>query len=353
MFVLLSLWLAYHTIVISRVNGLHMYLYILLYFLIFVAFKTKSVFLFYVFFEARIIPISLIILWYGYQPEKLQASLYLVLYTVFGSLPLLLYLLMGKQQFITIWITLPVTLGFIIKTPSYMLHLWLPKAHVEAPVGGSMALAGILLKLGSYGLILFLPSIIMNIVLLFYLSLALLGSIYCALMCVRQCDIKISIAYSSVVHMGVVSIGLLRGTTVGYSCAIMIVVGHGICSPMLFALANWMYSSSKSRLMMNNSGTNPIVMVLLITLISINMGMPPRLNLWSEVIIVMCCVYLINYSIFLLFFIFFLGVLYNLYIYTICAHAKHMQMKLEQIRYWPIWQTFYLSYTSLLYLDMF
>ena len=126
-------------------------------------FLRKKLLPFYILFELRLIPTLLMVFFFGYQPEKLQASMYLLIYTVFSSLPLLLlFLRLGGYilffpQGVVFWFVLFITLGFIVKTPIYLVHVWLPKAHVEAPVAGSMVLAGILLKLGRYGLLLFCP----------------------------------------------------------------------------------------------------------------------------------------------------------------------------------------------------
>lgn len=100
-----------------------------------------------------------------------------------------------------------------------------------------MVLAGVLLKLGTYGLLLFLPMIVHNYLLTFYLGMSLIGSSVRALICLRQGDIKVLIAYSSVVHIGVVNLGLIRGTEMGYSCGLIIVLSHGLCSPFIFAFA--------------------------------------------------------------------------------------------------------------------
>lgn len=127
---------------------------------------------FYLFFELSLIPILLIIMGWGYQPERLQAGLYMMLYTLFGSIPLLfgliyMYTYSGTSRFNLMslsglysgfwggFFVLVLLLAFLIKTPIYYFHLWLPKAHVEAPMTGSMVLAGVLLKLGRYGLIRF------------------------------------------------------------------------------------------------------------------------------------------------------------------------------------------------------
>merc|ERR1712136_283764 len=142
-----------HALNIAKTSGLQgQLLYIVSAFVI-LSIKTKSVFLFYIFFEARAIPMALIIFIYGYQPEKLQAALFFLIYTVSSGLPLLLFLVANSKYFISnSLIRIAIAIRFIVKTPIYLLHTWLPKAHVEAPVVGSMFLSGVLLKLGSYGL---------------------------------------------------------------------------------------------------------------------------------------------------------------------------------------------------------
>jgi len=146
---------------------------------------------FYILFEVSLLPTLLIVLLYGYQPEKLRARQYLLLYTVLASLPLLLSLLTLSPYLA--WVMLPcvtplclaLTLGFLVKSPLYLVHIWLPKAHVEAPVAASMALAGILLKLGAFGLLLFCPRL-HHPLLTLYLTVSLLGAVACSLVCSRQ-----------------------------------------------------------------------------------------------------------------------------------------------------------------------
>lgn len=116
-----------------------------------------------------------------------------------------------------------------------------------------MVLAGVLLKLGSYGLLLFLPFIKLNLIISLYLGLTLVGSFVGSLLCLRQGDIKLLIAYSSVVHIGVVTLGILSGSEIGYSCSLIMILGHGLRSPFIFAFSYWLYSSSHSRLVLNNS----------------------------------------------------------------------------------------------------
>ena len=172
------------------------------------------------------------------------------------------------------------TLGFIVKRPLYLVHIWLPKAHVEAPVVARIALAGVLLKLGSFGLFIFGP-LLLHPVMLLYICIRLLGSIACSLICTRQWDSKRLIAFSSVVHMGVVTVGVAVGRELGYLCAVLIVIAHGVCSPLLFSLAYRYYLTSHSRLLVSNRGrlSAPLAVLGLFFLLAVNMGVPPFLNL--------------------------------------------------------------------------
>ena len=354
--VLMTLWLTTYSLVVNKRNSRLTALFIILMVLILMCLKTKSLLLFYVYFEARILPITLILYLYGYQPEKLQASLFLLLYTVARRLPLLLVILLGVPDITSYsFLALPITLAFIVKSPIYLLHTWLPKAHLEAPVGGSMLLAGVLLKLGRYGLLIFLPSVKMNSLLALYLSLSVIGSVVCSLICRRQGDMKLLIAYSSVVHIGVVSLGYLSGTEMGYTCRLMMVFAHGLCSPFLFSFSFSLYLNSHSRLLLNNAGTWPLPMALLLSLVSINIGLPPRLGLWSEVFMVIRLVSFVNWAWFLILLVFFFGVAYNLILYTLTMHAKfslyHHHMESSHIL--PIVQVIFYAYTSFFCLDLF
>lgn len=205
----------------------------------------------------------------------------------------------------------------------YIVHVWLPKAHVEAPVAGSIVLAGVLLKLGRYGFIIFCPKL-HNTILIIYVYLSILGAIYCSIVCLRNYDMKSLIAYRSVVHIGVVTIGVVRGFEIGYKRALIIVIAHGICSPFLFFLAYYFYCARHSRVISCNKGlvSFPMAIISCFLLLAINIGVPPTINLWREVFMFVTLVEFIKYSIFFLFVIAFLGVTYNFFIYVRISQRK-------------------------------
>jgi len=126
---------------------------------------TYSLLLFFLFYEFSLLPVLLLTFMFGYQPEKVTASVYLLTYTVVGSLPLFLFVVVfqgsvfGGLGSVSGFASLCISLAFMVKAPVYTLHVWLPKAHVESPLIGSMLLAGVMLKLGAYGFILMSPSL--------------------------------------------------------------------------------------------------------------------------------------------------------------------------------------------------
>lgn len=184
-------------------------------------------------------------------------------------------------------------------------------------------MAGVLLKLGRYGLIVFLP-LFTHFVLYIYFFISVVGGVLCCFTCVRHWDSKGLIAYSSVVHIGVVSVGVLSGSDLGYYCATTIIVAHGLCSPLLFGLAFLLYVKRHTRILAHNRGglSTPILCFIAFSLLSVNMGLPPFINIWSEVIL-FCAVSSVTVR-FLPFLLItaFLGVLYNLVLYIFIVHGK-------------------------------
>nr|ALO70616.1 NADH deshydrogenase subunit 4 [Halyzia sedecimguttata] len=310
---------------------------LLLLFLIF-TFFSMNMFLFYMFFEASLIPILILIMGWGYQPERIQAGMYMFFYTIMASLPMLLFIFFFYGNYFcldfsflnlnlsSIVLYFMMMVVFLVKLPMFMFHLWLPKAHVEASVAGSMILAGVMLKLGSYGLIRFIQMFMLvgvkiNFILI---NLSLLGGLMVSLTCLRQSDLKSLIAYSSVVHMGLLLGGLLTFNNWGISGAIIMMLAHGLCSSGLFVLVNLNYERFFSRSIYINKGMLNLIPFLSLwwfLLVSSNMAAPPSLNLLGEIFLISS---LINYSylcMYLLIFISFFSAAYCLFLYSYSQHG--------------------------------
>nr|YP_004733455.1 NADH dehydrogenase subunit 4 [Auchenoglanis occidentalis]BAK42312.1 NADH dehydrogenase subunit 4 [Auchenoglanis occidentalis] len=274
------------------------------------AFGATEIIMFYIMFEATLIPTLIIITRWGNQAERLSAGTYFLFYTLTGSLPLLIALLLlhrdlGTLSMLTIPYSNPMPLGswgdkiwwagclvaFLVKMPLYGVHLWLPKAHVEAPVAGSMVLAAILLKLGGYGMMrmmIILDPLSKNMVYPI-IALALWGVIMTGSICLRQTDLKSLIAYSSVSHMGLVAGGILIQTPWGFTGALVLMIAHGLVSSALFCLANTTYERTHSRTMMLTRGLQilfPLTAVWWFISNLANLALPPLPNLMGELVII-------------------------------------------------------------------
>ena len=255
-------------------------------------FVTCSILCFFIIFEFRLAPITFLIFIFGYQPEKLSASTYLLVYTVLGSLPLFWYIvqhpgfLWSSFSALTPMTSLFVTVSFIVKSPLYTLHTWLPKAHTEAPLLGSMLLSGILLKFGGYGILVLAPSLLGSTNIYIYLSI--LGGLICSVLCFRCWDMKSLVAYSSIVHIGAVTLGCLRGLEIGVCLALCAILSHSLVSPVLFLIAYEIYLSTTSRsfIVMHRISITSSYLLVVAAFSGLNLGLPPSLGFWVELALV-------------------------------------------------------------------
>ncbi len=266
-------------------------------------FVSLDLFLFYIFWEAMLIPMYFIIgIWGG--PRRIYASVKFFLFTMFGSLLMLvaiiwlgvyasgslghfssnlveLYGIGPKIQYnIQLWMFLAFALSFAIKVPIFPLHTWLPDAHVEAPTAGSVILAGVLLKMGTYGLLRFCLPLFPQAAIYFapYISvLAIIGIIYGALVAMVQKDMKKLVAYSSVAHLGFVVLGIFALTQESMQGAVIQMVNHGLSTGALFLLVGVLYDRTHTRLIADYGGIAKIVPVfatfLMIAMLS-SVGLP-------------------------------------------------------------------------------
>nr|YP_008592398.1 NADH dehydrogenase subunit 4 [Pleuronichthys cornutus]AFC77827.1 NADH dehydrogenase subunit 4 [Pleuronichthys cornutus] len=294
------------------VNRQRMYITLLtlLQFFLILAFSATELIMFYVMFEATLIPTLIIITRWGNQTERLNAGTYFLFYTLAGSLPLLVALLLlqnttGTLSLLTLHYANPMhmmshadklwwvgcLLAFLVKMPLYGVHLWLPKAHVEAPIAGSMILAAVLLKLGGYGMIRVMPTLEPLTKELSYpfIIFALWGVIMTGSICLRQTDLKSLIAYSSVSHMGLVAGGILIQSPWGLTGALTLMIAHGLTSSALFCLANTNYERTHSRTMVLARGLQmalPLMATWWFIASLANLALPPLPNLMGELMII-------------------------------------------------------------------
>nr|YP_010583761.1 NADH dehydrogenase subunit 4 [Bathypolypus sponsalis]UXN83957.1 NADH dehydrogenase subunit 4 [Bathypolypus sponsalis] len=350
--ILLSFWTS-GLMLLSSYNSIKMinnkvnyfsFCVLLLCLIVIIFFMLKNIIYFYLFFEMSLIPTLFLILGWGYQPERLQAGMYMMLYTVSASLPLLLCIMLIKYESNTLDMSLlsllwggsmslcwffGLLLAFLVKLPMFFFHLWLPKAHVEAPISGSMILASVLLKLGGYGIMRFLS--LFNFVLGDFIKMLMVvclwGGVLTSITCVGQSDMKSLIAYSSVGHMGVMLGGLMSGFIIGWEGAMLMMICHGLCSSGLFCLGNLIYEKINSRSLFLCGGMinfNPNLSLLMFLLCICNMGAPPFISLMSEI---MLYISLYMYTYFFIFFVLvmvFMGGLYNLMFYVMVHHGQMM-----------------------------
>ncbi len=275
------------------------------------AFTALDGVLFYVFFEAMLIPMYLIIgVWGG--PNRVYAALKFFLYTLLGSLLMLvalIYLYNVSETFsILEWYQVPLSLNvqvllfvafflsFAVKVPMFPVHTWLPDAHPEAPTGGSVILAAITLKIGAYGFVRFILPIVPDAAHYlsgFVIALSLIAIVYIGFVALMQVDMKRLIAYSSISHMGFVTLGFFLFSQLGVEGGLAQMISHGFVSAAMFLCVGVMYDRMHTHLISDYGGvvnTMPKFAALMMLFSMANAGLPATSGFVGEFMVILASV---------------------------------------------------------------
>lgn len=302
-------------------------------------FLVKDILIFYFILEIRFLPIFYIIVGWGNIVDRLISGYYLIFYTILGSLPLFNNIIFLNKMGLKTFYLLRIynfssfserfffffLLIFLVKFPIYGMHLWLLKAHVEAPVIGSILLAGIILKLGGYGIIRFyvIYENINNLLKNFFFFFSLWGGLLISFICLSLNDIKLIVASSSIVHISYCIRSLIIVNELSLKGSLVLIVGHGLCSSGLFFISNKFYIIFGSRRLSIRKGllnVRPILIIFWFIICRSNIGCPPRFNLLAELSLIN---FILSWSYITLIFIrsiFFFSTCYSLYIYYIYSY---------------------------------
>lgn len=307
---------------------------------LFLSFTMNSLVVFFVRFESTLLPILYTIIQDGMRQERLKASFYIFFYTIFSSLPLLFIILMLNNSLFYSFDTIAISyiypslfviimFAFIVKIPVFFFHAWLPKAHVEASTLGSVFLAGLLLKLGSYGFYRFI-NIFMISMRSYILRLGLVASIVRRLMCLIQTDLKVIIAFSSIVHIRMNLIILTQIKRIVEESFILANLRHSAISAALFLGFGRNYSWLKRRSSLILKGIfllSPVFFLCWFAVCFLNMSLPPSIGFIGEVLIVYI-VFSFSSQFFLMSFLFsllfWLVGAYCLLLFSVIAHGKYL-----------------------------
>lgn len=293
-------------------------------------FTTSNLFLLYFFYECSLLPILYVILKWGSYPERSVRSFILLVYTSVFTFPFILvifsfYLHNGSFRFILLSLssTMPldhlgrliVFITFAVKLPVYGLHFWLPIAHVEAPTFGSIILAGVLLKLGGVGLLRSLPLLDLDFLFTYLFAYFMVFMLYVTIVCLFQSDLKRLVAYSSVSHIMALPILLLGNNILSFKSFIMIILFHGISSPILFMLVGVLYSYFSSRQLIAVRGVlliSPMLAFLIVLAFFFTLSAPPFPSFIAEVMFFISSYYIRSYVLYVFIIFAFFSLVYNL-----------------------------------------
>nr|DBA43970.1 TPA: ND4 [Bombus confusus] len=347
--ILLMIWI--FSLVMLNLNmysKLCIFINMILLFLMMLNFMSMNLLMFYFMFESSLLLIFYVIMEWGYSENRVLASFYLMFYTLIFSLPMLYFIFqilnkIGNLNFLYLEMMnlkmdlfnfMYMLMSFLIKIPIYLFHGWLLKAHVEAPFFGSMILASIMLKLGSYGMLrfIFMFKWLFKNLMYMLMIINLFGMIILSILCLFQFDMKLIIAISSVIHMGIMFFSMLTMMKLSMLGGYYMMISHGLVSSGLFYLVEMIYSQSNSRIMFLNKGIMnimPSMTMMWFILCVNNSGAPISLNMVSEIFLLMGLIYWYKYLFMFLMLYCLLSFIYSIYLFSFIQYGKSYNMNMK------------------------
>nr|ATE47034.1 NADH dehydrogenase subunit 4 [Bombus breviceps] len=311
-------------------------------------FMSINLLFFYFMYESSLLLIFYMIMKWGYSEDRALAAFYLMFYTLVFSLPMLylIYKLMDlngsmiffELEMIKIYFDyfnfLYLLMSFLVKIPMYMFHGWLVKAHVEASFFSSMILASIMLKLGSYGFLrlILVFKLMLKDIMYYLMIMNMFGMMILSLICLFQFDMKLIIALSSVIHMGIMTLGMLSELKIGLLGGLFMMISHGLVSSGLFYLVNLIYMQTNSRIIFINKGMinlMPSVSLFWFIMCVNNSGAPISLNMVSEIFLLMSLVSWFKYLFMFLLFYCLFSFIYSIYLFSFIQYGMIYDLKMN------------------------
>jgi len=333
-----------------------------------IAFSSTNLFCFYIFFELRLVPILIIIISRGNQPERLSAGSYLLFYTTAVSVPYLvvilildlsgLYSLTQRISWRFRGISVLLLLPFFIKIPLFGFHFWLPKAHVEARTSGSIVLAGMLLKLGRYGAARIITSLRLSLFCSWTLRVWVVLALISRVLTFIQRDLKKIVAYRSVTHITFIVVGFFSITKIVIFSVVLVSLSHGWVAIALFSRAGTLRHSASSRLgTLLGSESRLLWFFIIIGLILVsNAGIPPILSFFPEIFLVLLSIRNSGHTTIIFLFLRIGVCYYNAYFFIWISHLKSsilLRIKISFLERKVIFSLLLVRFESLLWLQLF